>query len=102
MGYKKTTTVDPSKSATVKVGPCYPLRVSFGLPLNPRLGCFSESECGTASNGSDPPGFICKLGAAILDVKDLSCRYHANFCLVNDFLDRNYPQKSGIPHLFTL
>ena len=33
--------------------------MSFGIPLNPRLGCFFEGDSrvsGTTSNGSDPPG----------------------------------------------
>ena len=43
----------------MKVGPCHPLRLSFGLPIyvNPRLGCFSEGNSrgyGTACNGSHP------------------------------------------------
>ena len=32
--------------------------VYFGIPLNPRLGCFFEGDSrasGTTSNGSDPP-----------------------------------------------
>ena len=43
---------------SVEVGPCDLLRVSFGLPINPRLGWFSDGDSrasGTASNGSDPP-----------------------------------------------
>ena len=43
----------------VEIGPCDLFRVSFGIPLNPRLGCFFEGDSrasGTTSNGSDPPG----------------------------------------------
>ena len=42
----------------MEVDPCDLLRVSFGIPLHHRLGCFSEGDSctsGTASNGSDPP-----------------------------------------------
>ena len=42
----------------VEVVPCNLLRAYVGLPLNPRLGWFSEGESrasGTASNGSNPP-----------------------------------------------
>ena len=43
----------------VDIGPCDLFRVSFGISLNPRLGCFFEGDSrasGTTSNGSDPPG----------------------------------------------
>ena len=43
----------------MEIGPCDLFRVSFGIPLNPRLGCFFEGDSrasGTTSNGSDPPG----------------------------------------------
>ena len=44
----------------MEIGPCDLFRVSFGIPLNPRLGRFFEGDSrafGTTSNGSDrrPP-----------------------------------------------
>ena len=42
----------------MEIGPCDLFRVSFGIPLNPHLGCFFDGDSrasGTTSNGSDPP-----------------------------------------------
>ena len=42
----------------VEIDPCDLFRVSFGTPLNPRLGCCFDGDSrasGTTSNGSGPP-----------------------------------------------
>ena len=46
------------KNQDVEIGLCDLFRVSFGIPLNPRSGCFSEGDSrasGTTFNYSDPP-----------------------------------------------